>query len=212
MPLDIIGAGFGRTGTLSLKLALERLGFAKCYHMMEVMAHPDHVPMWAAAHRGEPVDWEKLYAGYRASVDWPSCNLWQEHAAIYPNAKVILSTRDPESWYTSVMNTIYVASTRLRASEDANLKRFGDWANEIIWQRIFDGRMEDRAHAINVYNAHVERVKASISPARLLVFEAQQGWTPLCEFLGVDVPNEPYPRVNSSEDFVGRSAPSPTAQ
>ena len=77
MPLEVIGAGFGRTGTLSLKLALERLGFVKCYHMTEVFQHPEHVPMWAAAHRGEPVDWERLYEGYRASVDWPSCNLWQ---------------------------------------------------------------------------------------------------------------------------------------
>ena len=96
MALEVIGAGYGRTGTMSLKLALERLGFVKCYHMQEVFMHPEHIPMWAAAHRGEPVDWAQLYEGYRASVDWPSCNLWQEHAALYPNAKIILSTRDPD--------------------------------------------------------------------------------------------------------------------
>ena len=107
MGLEVIGAGFGRTGTLSLKLALEQLGFAQCYHMFEVMNHPEHVPLWRAAHRGEPTDWEALFAGYRAAVDWPSCNFWREQLDTWPDAKVILTQRDPERWYTSVMNTIW---------------------------------------------------------------------------------------------------------
>jgi len=207
MALDVIGAGFGRTGTLSLKLALEKLGFAKCYHMMEVFGHPEHVPMWAAAHRGEPVDWEKLYEGYRATVDWPSCNLWETHAKLYPNAKVILSLRDPVAWHTSVMNTIYRSSSALRNSDDPNVRRMGEWANDVVWEYVFDGRVEDRAHAIAVYNAHNEYVKATVPESRLLVFEASQGWEPLCRFLGVPVPTEPYPRVNTTEDFIGRNAP-----
>ena len=206
MPLEVIGAGFGRTGTLSLKVALERLGFSKCYHMMELFQHPEHVPMWAAGHRGERVDWEQLYEGYRATVDWPSCNLWKEHAALWPNAKVILSTRDPDSWYRSVMSTIYRASSGMRFAEDPNLRRMGEWVNEIVWQYVFDGRVEDRAHAIAVYNAHVERVKATIAKDRLLVFEAKDGWEPLCRFLAVPVPDEPYPKVNTTEDFVGRNS------
>jgi Sulfotransferase domain len=212
MPLEIIGAGYGRTGTMSLKLALERLGYVKCDHMAEVFGHPEHVPIWAAAHRGEPVDWEKLYDGYRASVDWPSCNLWREHAALYPDAKVILSTRDPDSWYDSVMSTIYVASTTMRQSADPMQRRFGEWACKIVWERLFDNRMQDRAHVIGVYNAHVERVKATIPKSRLLVFEAKQGWEPLCGFLGVAVPDEPYPRVNTTQDFLGRNAPPPPSQ
>ena len=207
MALDVIGAGFGRTGTLSLKLALEKLGFDKCYHMMEVFGHPEHVPLWAAAHRGEPVDWEKLYEGYRATVDWPSCNLWETHAKLYPNAKVILSLRDPVAWHTSVMNTIYRSSSALRNSDDPNVRRMGEWANDVVWEYVFDGRVEDRAHAIAVYNAHNEYVKATVPESRLLVFEASQGWEPLCRFLGVPVPTEPYPRVNTTEDFVGRNAP-----
>ena len=202
MPLEVIGAGFGLTGTMSLKLALERLGYVKCYHMSEVFAHPEHVPMWAAAHRGEPVDWEALYRGYRASVDWPSCDLWEVHSALYPNAKVILSTRDPDSWYTSVMNTIYQSSMKARDSADPMMSRFGEWIDETIWKGVFDGRMDDRAHAVDVYCAHVERVKATLPKSRLLVFEAKQGWLPLCEFLGVEVPDESYPRVNTTEDFL----------
>jgi Sulfotransferase domain len=205
MPLDVIGVGFGRTGTLSLKLALEKLGFVKCYHMMEVWAHPEHVPMWAAAHRGEPVDWELLYRGYRASVDWPSCNLWREHAALYPNAKVILSTRDPDKWYDSVMSTIYPASIKQRDSDDPMMKRFGEWIYEIVWKGVFDGRIEDRACAIGVYNAHRERVIATVPKARLLEFDAKDGWEPLCRFLGVPAPDEPYPRVNTNEDFRARN-------
>jgi len=204
MPLEVIGAGFGRTGTLSLKLALERLGFVKCYHMQEVFVHPEHIPQWAAAHRGENVDWEKLYDGYRASVDWPSCNLWQQHAKLYPQAKIILSTRDPDSWYTSVMNTIYRTSTMARDSNDPNTRRFGEWVCDITWNRVFDNRVEDRDHAIRVYNAHVENVKATAPKSRLLVFEASQGWEPLCRFLGTEVPNEPYPRVTTSDDFLSR--------
>ncbi len=176
MPLEIIGAGYGRTGTLSLKLALERLGFVKCYHVTEVFGNPEHVPLWAAAHRGEPVDWEKLYAGYRATVDWPSCNLWREHATLYPDAKVILTTRDPDSWYQSVMNTIYVSSTRVCESSDPTMRRFGEWACKIVWENLFDNRMQDRDHVIGVYNAHVERVEATIPKSHLLVFEAKQGW------------------------------------
>jgi hypothetical protein len=207
MALDVIGAGFGRTGTLSLKFALEKLGFVKCYHMMEVGAHPDHISMWLAAHRGQPVDWAALYEGYRATVDWPSCNLWETHAALYPDAKVILSTRSPEAWYDSVMNTIYKASTQMARSTDPDLKRCGDFACEIAWQYVFDNRIEDRAYAIGVYNAHVERVKATLPKARLLVFDAKEGWEPLCRFLGVAAPAETYPRVNTSEDFVKRILP-----
>ena len=106
MSIKVIGAGFGRTGTLSLKFALEKLGFDKCYHMMEVQLHPEHVQAWLEASRGTLPDWDRLFAGYQASVDWPSCNFWREQMRAFPEAKVILSRRDPEQWYASVMNTI----------------------------------------------------------------------------------------------------------
>jgi hypothetical protein len=200
--IEVIGAGFGRTGTMSLKVALERLGYVKCYHMIEVFEHQDHIPLWAAAHRGESVDWDMLYEGYSATVDWPSCDRWQEHAAHFPDARIILSTRDPERWYESVMSTIYQTGAALRDSEDENLQRFGRWADEIIWTGVFDGRFEDKDHAIAVFNAHEARVKASVPADRLLVFEASEGWQPLCEFLGKEVPDEDYPRVNTRDEFL----------
>ncbi len=199
--LKVIGAGFGRTGTLSLKSALQTLGFDKCYHMMEVRQHPEHVETWRRAHLGESVNWDELFAGYQATVDWPSCNLWREQLAAYPDAKVILSLRDPESWYASVMNTIYPSSKQNLESEDPQRQAAGRWAMEIVWDRLFGGRMEDQDHVIDVFNKHNQDVMQSLGPDQLLVFEASHGWAPLCKFLGVPVPDTPYPRSNSTEEF-----------
>ena len=133
MTLEVIGAGFGRTGTLSLKYALEKLGFDKCYHMMELSEHPQHADAWAKADAGENIDWDGLFAGYKAAVDWPSCNFWRQQTAHFPEAKVILSLRDPEKWYDSIMNTIYPGTLRAMNSDDPQGKAFGSWANRIIW-------------------------------------------------------------------------------
>lgn len=205
MTIEVIGAGFGRTGTMSLKLALEKLGFDKCYHMYELLQHPDHVGLWHQATRGEPVDWHALFQGYRATVDWPSCNFWEAQLEQFPDARVVLSERDPERWYDSVMNTIYPGSLRRRESADPADRAWADMAFELIWDGTFHGRIEDREHAIDVYLAHNEYVKSHAPADRLLVFEASQGWEPLCAFLGTPVPDEPYPRVNTTEEFQARA-------
>ncbi len=205
MTLEVIGAGFGRTGTLSLKFALEKLGFSKCYHMMEVIAHPDHAQRWRDAFHGEAVDWDAMFAGYRAAVDWPSCNWWQELAEYYPDAKVILSTRDPGRWYASVRDTIYASTRDALSSPDPSVRARGQWADELIWQHTFNGRMDDEAHVIEVMKRHEAQVERTIAKGRLLVFEAVSGWEPLCEFLNVPVPDEPYPRVNTTEEFLART-------
>jgi hypothetical protein len=174
--------------------------------MMEVFEHPDHVPMWTAAARGEPVDWDVLYQAYHATVDWPSAYFWRQLAAHYPAAKVILSRRSPDSWYESVSNTIYQAMTAW-APEDPALRARLDMARDIVLDRTFGGRFEDREHAIAVYERHNAEVQDAIEPGRLLVFEAAQGWEPLCAFLGVAVPAEPFPRVNTTDDFRARRMP-----
>jgi len=199
--IEVIGAGFGRTGTLSLKYALEHLGYNKCYHMLEVRNHPDHTDLWRAAHLGQTVDWHALYEGYRATVDWPSCNLWAALADTFPDAKIILTLRDADAWYDSIMNTIYLSSSMRAKSDDATERASGEWAMEIIWDRVFGGKMDDRAHVTNVFNEHNNEVIRQVPKDRLLVFEAKSGWDPLCEFLGQPVPEVDYPRVNSTEDF-----------
>jgi len=202
MTIRVIGAGYGRTGTMSLKVALERLGFDKCYHMFEVMGHPEHIELWRAVNRGEQIDWGALFEGYQASVDWPSCNYWREQMAKYPQAKVILSLRDPERWYASVMNTIYPTSLAWRDSGGAQPQM----VFELIWDGIFAGRMEDKGYVIGKFLEHNQLVRDTVPSERLLEFEASQGWGPLCQFLDCPIPDEPYPKTNTTEEFQQRIA------
>lgn len=204
MALSVIGAGFGRTGTLSLKTALEILGYAPCYHMVEVFEHPEHIPLWHEATKGA-APWDEIFAGYRATADWPACNFWRQLLDHYPTAKVILTVRDPQKWYDSVRQTIYKA-TQAAPPDDAPPVRKAQqaMAAQLIWQQTFDGRIEDREHAIAVFERHNADVQATVPPEQLLVFSAAQGWEPLCEFLGCPIPEEPFPNVNSSADFQSR--------
>lgn len=200
MALEVIGAGFGRTGTLSLKLALERIGFGPCYHMMEVFKNPPFSAYWKKAAYDEPVDWDEVFAGYRATVDWPGCSYWRELSAAYPAAKVILSVRDPGRWHESTQNTIFSADRLKRAAEAPPDENRAGMMKKIL-RDTFGGRYADRDHAIAVFNSHIAAVKSAIPSERLLVFEAADGWEPLCAFLDVDVPGEPFPRTNSTEEF-----------
>lgn len=214
--MKVIGAGFGRTGTMSLKVALEELGFGPCYHMIEVFEHPEHAPLWEAAWRGEPVDFDDLLGGYEAAVDWPACAFYEELMERYPDAKVILTVRDPERWYESVRNTIYALSMTVTRSQ---LTRFvfalisllrsgalarGDMAREIIWDGTFDGEFEDESYAIEVFNRHNEEVRRRVPEDRLLTFEVSEGWAPLCDFLGVEAPEKPFPRLNDTAEMRRR--------
>ncbi len=200
MALSVIGAGFGRTGTLSLKSALEKLGFDPCYHMMEVIQH-GFGQTWHDIVHGAPADWDAVFAGYRATVDWPACNYYRELAERYPDAKVILSLRDPDKWFDSCHNTIFRAMRMDHDHAPANLRTQIAMVRKLVIEDTFGGDIDDRAHAIRVYNRHNDAVRQAIPEDRLLVFEAAQGWEPLCRFLGVDVPKEPYPRVNTTEEF-----------
>jgi hypothetical protein len=208
MPLKVIGAGFGRTGTLSLKVALEQLGFVKCYHMTEVFSRPEYVGLWDAAARGEPVDWESLFRGYEATVDWPGCNFYREFLRLYPQAKVILTVRDPDGWYDSARQTIYCQQRAFPAwvmPFFPRLRRFLRLTERLIWEGVFRGRFEDRAFAIEVFNRHTEEVKRVVPPERLIVYEVKEGWGPLCSFLGVPIPEgKPFPHLNDAEEFRSR--------
>ena len=200
MALRIVGAGFGRTGTLSLKVALEQLGFRRCHHMYEVVASRYQVEAWHARSHGQPVDWDAVFEGFAASCDWPSSAYWEELFRHYPESRVILTVRDENRWYDSVAETIYPASHLPRwitwLVRRARLQQ--EMVTATIWDGVFGGRFEDREHAIRVYRENIERVKRVVPPERLLVFEARQGWEPLCAFLGVPVPDGPYPHENDA--------------
>ncbi|MFK8068525.1 MAG: sulfotransferase family protein [Gammaproteobacteria bacterium] len=202
MKLKVIGAGLGRTGSTSLKKALEILDIAPCYHMTELFGnHPEHISAWEDVLKGKP-DWEHIYAEYNAAVDWPTANYWRELATFYPEAKVVLTVRDPDTWYESVMATIYPKTLEFLQDEDPDVRARGDWINRLIWEGVFSGRIEDRAHAIDVYQQHAKAVKQDCPAERLLVMDRNFEWKPLCDFLETSVPDVPYPRANSRADFT----------
>jgi hypothetical protein len=191
MALEVIAAGLGRTATLSMKFALERLGLGPCHHMTEVLAdRRRQIPLWLDAADGRP-DWDAIFSGFRATTDYPSATYWRELADYYPDAKVVLTERDPDSWYDSVNATIFRRWPQhdTSAAPDAVLMR----------RTIFDhiaGEVTDRAFLTDWFVRRNQAVVDGLPPARLLRFHPRDGWAPLCAFLDVPVPDVPFPKVN----------------
>jgi hypothetical protein len=205
MTLSIIGSGLGRTGTKSLHAALNRLGFGPTHHMFEVFNQQERIPLWIEAGEGR-ADWEAIFEGYRSAVDYPTAAFWRELADTYPDAKVIHTLRDPDQWFESTQTTIFrpdgFAAT---AMESGGV--MADFFKAVI--RDFPGRLNDRAFMTDYFRRHTEAVKAAIAPERLLVYEVREGWAPLCGFLGVPVPDEPFPAQNDRAEFAARIAARP---
>lgn len=208
--MQIIGAGFGRTGTTSMKKALEMLGFDPCYHMREVFSNPDHAVQWNAAYEGEKVDFTKTLKGYKATVDWPGCDFYKELMVQFPDAKVILNTRNPDTWYKSANTTVYAirnikpilfGALLQKCIIGNRMDRIRSMINYGIWGKTFDGKFEDVEYAKKVFVNHIEDVKKYVPEDRLLVFNVSEGWEPLCKFLDVPIPDESFPHLNDSKQF-----------
>jgi hypothetical protein len=214
--MRVIGAGFGRTGTTSLKAALEELGFGPSYTLGEVFAHPEHVGRWEAARRGDEVGWEGFLAGYEAAVDWPACSFYAELMQAFPDAPVILTVRDKAAWYESTRSTIHglrrltTGPLPLRVAfalagpfvpGPAGAVRL---AERLVWKDTFHGRFEDRDYAMGIFERHNETVRRRVPPERLLVFDVREGWAPLCDFLGVEIPGRAFPHLNEAREMRRR--------
>ena len=197
MALRVVGAGVGRTGTKSLKFALERVLGEPCYHMSEVFQHPEHIAMWHEAARGQMPDWHALFEGYAAAVDWPVGSFWPEISQAFPDAVIVLSKRDPESWWHSANATIFGAIQRV----DNNPWR--EMIDEMFGAR-FTSAITDKRACIEAYERHVAQVRHSAPKDRLLEWSATDGWQPLCAALDIRVPDEPFPHANSREEFLAR--------
>ena len=206
MALDVIGAGYGRTGTLSLKTALELLGFGPCHHMTEIINDMDRqAPMWNRVADGNERDWEMVFASYRSTVDWPGCHYYAELADAYPDARVILTVRDSRQWYASMKDTILKVRSGLLMRLLLKVSRFPmRFALKIILKQTFGYKL-DETHVIAAFDRHIAEVQRRIPAERLLVFDVRQGWEPLCAFLGVPVPETPFPRTNDREMFASRA-------
>lgn len=192
---------------MALKLALEQLGFGPCYHMTEIVKNPGHARLWRAAHSGQAVSWPELFARYRAALDWPVCHYYRELMDAFPDAKVILTIRDPDQWYESVANTLYSLKIAADARLLARQERLGAGPapepapGRRIWEDTFSGRFEDRAYAIEVFERHNAQVVQTVPAERLLVYQVGYGWPQLCGFLGVELPQQPFPQINSTQSF-----------
>jgi hypothetical protein len=195
-PLEVVGAGVGRTGTHSLKLALERLLGGPCHHMIEVLSDPRQVPGWTDAIEGRRVDWSELLGRYRAIVDWTGASFWRELRAANPQALVLLSVREPEEWYRSASGTIFLAFEVLPPE-------LAPWMNTLrkLFHDRFSDRLDDPGAMIDAYQRHNDAVRREVPAAQLLEWRPTDGWAPICERLGLGVPDEPFPVTNTTEEF-----------
>ncbi len=196
MSLKVVGAGVGRTGTHSLKIALEQLLGGPCHHMVEILGDPAQAAGWIDAIEGRPVDWTTMPAGYVSLVDWPGCSFWPELSAANPDALVLLSVRDPESWYRSASNTIFQSFDKVPPELEPWMK-----AVRTLLHDRFSDRLDDPTAMIDAYERHNAAVRKAIAPSRLLEWAPADGWGPICDRLGMDVPGEPFPVTNTTDDF-----------
>ena len=196
MELRVVGAGVGRTGTHSLKLALEQLLDAPCHHMIEILGDPDQIPAWIDAVNGREVDWSRMLARYGAIVDWPGASFWRELSRAYPDALVLLSVRDPEDWYRSASNTIFLTFDNM----PPEVAPWMDAVRQLLRERFCD-RFDDPEAMMDAYVRHNDDVRSEVPASRLLEWDLGDGWGPICERLGLPVPGETFPVTNSTDEF-----------
>lgn len=210
MSLKVIGSGFGRTGTMSTKIALEQLGLGPCHHMVEVMGNPAQPAHWHAHAAGEDVDWAEVFAGYQAQVDFPGASVWHELSIAFPEARVIHTERPEDEWWASysvTINKFWMHRTRLDLPP--TIAGIFETMDRILVQGVFGGI--DRDSAIAAYRRNNEKVRDAIPADRLLVFKPADGWGPLCRFLGVSIPDTEFPRSNARDEFWAHFGGEPAA-
>ncbi len=200
MTLKVVGAGIGRTGTHSLQLALQQLLGAPCYHMLEVLAHPEYIQYWQDAIDGKPVDWDQVMDGYAAAVDWPAGAFWKELSDHYPDAIVLLSTRSSaDAWWKSANDTIFEI-TRRPAPPESGMQGQQTMAQAMLEKR-FTPNWTDEKEAKAAYERHNATVRETVPASRLVEWKPGDGWEPICKALKLPVPTEPFPHVNSTDEF-----------
>ena len=207
MGLSVIGAGLWRTGTMSLKVGLEQLGFGPCHHMEELFADPTQVPPWQAAVAGEPTNWDAVFAGYNSTTDYPGAFFWRELAEFYPDAKVVLTVRTSESWWESYSSTIMKFLQNVPDDVLPHIGEICEMSKVLIGEKTFQAALDDEAAGLAAFHNHIENVSDSISSDRFLCFDVKDGWEPLCEFLDKPVPDVEFPRRNSSVEFWENFSP-----
>jgi hypothetical protein len=209
--MKMIGVGFGRTGTMSLKAALEELGAGPCFHMIDLITGENKerdLEHWVRVADGEPVDWTEVFEGWEATVDWPAASRWREIVAAFPGVPVLLNVRDFDGFYKSCANTILAVKEAAQAgelAEDANREQPAPelWGviEKLIWQGDFQGRFKDKEWVREMYWERVETIKREVPADRLVYWELGDGWEPLADALGVEAPHKPFPHLHDTNEF-----------
>jgi len=202
MTLKIIGAGMGRTGTKSTKLALEVLGFGPCHHMHELLSHPETIQVWQGVAADNVHDWNEVLHGYRSQVDWPGAFFWRALIAYYSDAKVILTVRDPDEWYDSMTQTIMRGFQSRDGAPNPVRREQLRFAHNLVSEQLFQGNLDDPIFAKELFMRHNQDVIDTVPPEKLLVVNVKDGWQPFCQFLDVPIPDEPFPSENTTEAFL----------
>ena len=214
--MQVIGAGLPRTGTLTQKLAIEQLGLGPCYHWVDVLADLNRVQQWNRALDGE-AQWDEIFTGYNSTVDWPGGFFYRELSVAYPEAKVVLSVRDPKRWEASFRETIWNMCfgdnlihhlSAARATIDPEWEGYLRLVDRMFWnaQGTFACGHAEPEQLIEAMERHHDAVRRDVAPERLLVWDVSDGWGPLCDFLELPVPDEPLPHANDRDTFIGRVA------
>ena len=213
MTLKIIGAGLARTGTMSLKNALEILGIGQCFHVIELLKEPSRLNYLDAKNPAGSDNWNAFFNGFNAAVDYPACYYYDTLLQQNPDAKVILTVRDAKAWYASVRDTVYrgkpkgvkdVARLMKNLVFSADMRKVAPvfmYNDKIIWQGQFQSNFDDQAFAIKIYQQHIEEVKRTVPSDQLLIYEVKDGWEPLCLFLDRPIPSVPFPHSNAKTEF-----------
>lgn len=211
--MKVIGLGYPRTGTMSLKHALEALQLGPCYHMIEVFRKPEDVPFWLSAlqQTDTTIDWSDVFSEFQSTTDCPACYFWKDLLGAFPNARYILTVRDPETWYDSFRTTVYEAMMHPERSADEAHASVQRMARMLILDTMFEGRFEDKGFAIQTYQQHTKAVIEQLPPKQLLVFDVGDGWQSLCDFLDLPIPPIPFPKSNTRHDFQNRFSVKPPA-
>ncbi|MCA9998722.1 MAG: hypothetical protein KDE56_23320 [Anaerolineales bacterium] len=204
--LQVIGAGFGRTGTHSLALALDKLGFGPCYTILDVDQNVGHWQLWNNALNGKSVNWNALFQSYQSAVEWPTISFLPQLINHFPQAKIILTMRDPDSWYESATTTIFPGLEATAKHPDPEIRERSTLNRRLILEHVFSGKYWDKVQAIHIYQNHIEAVEKLVPADRLLRYHVKEGWPPLCTFLEVPEPAESFPKRNARASFLA-SAP-----
>lgn len=213
MELQVIGTGLARTGTMSLKVALEQLLSGNCFHVIEWLKDPQRTTILKKGYKKNEIDWSAFYEGFASAVDYPTCLFYQQLLEINPDLKVIHTVRDFDSWYASVKETVYRGKPK--SAQDIfrmikNMMLSADFRrvapvfmlnDKLIWQGQFESRFEDKEFMREKYRQHEEEVKKTVKEEHLLIYNIKDGWEPLCEFLHVPAPKTVFPKSNERQEF-----------